>query len=107
MTTTPASERNDSERMSKLEGAYEQVNERLGEMNGRINEVRTDMDARFSEMDGRIDVTNTRIDHLRTDMDVRIDHLSAQMNARFNSILVLMLGSWVTTIGVIVGLSFR
>ena len=36
MTTTPASERNDSERMSKLEGAYEQVNERLGEMNSRI-----------------------------------------------------------------------
>ena len=107
MTTTPASERNDSQRMSKLEGAYEQVNERLGEMNGRINEVRTDMDARFSEMNGRIDVTNTRIDHLRTDMDARIDSLGAQMNARFNSILVLMLGSWVTTIGVIVGLSFR
>ena len=107
MTTTPASERNDSERMSKLEGAYEQVNERLGEMNGRFNEVRTDMDARFSEMNGRIDVTNTRIDQLRTDMDARIDSLGAQMNARFNSILVLMLGSWVTTIGVIVGLSFR
>ena len=107
MTTTPASERNDSQRMSKLEGAYEQVNERLGEMNSRINEVRTDMDARFSEMNGRIDVTNTRIDHLRTDMDARIDSLGAQMNARFNSILVLMLGSWVTTIGVIVGLSFR
>ena len=89
MTTTPASERNDSERMSKLEGAYEQVNERLGDMNGRI------------------DVTNTRIDQLRTDMDARIDRLGAQMNARFNSILVLMLGSWVTTIGVIVGLSFR
>ena len=107
MTTTPANERNDSERMSKLEGAYEQVNERLGEMNGRIDAVRTDMDARFSEMNGRIDVTNTRIDHLRTDMDARIDSLGAQMNARFNSILVLMLGSWVTTIGVIVGLSFR
>ena len=41
MTTTPASERNDSERMSKLEGAYEQVNERLGEMNGRIDAVST------------------------------------------------------------------
>ena len=52
-------------------------------------------------------MSNTRIDHLRTDMDARIDSLGAQMNARFNSILVLMLGSWVTTIGVIVGLSFR
>ena len=96
MTTTPASERNDSERMSKLEGAYEQVNERLGDMNGRIDAV-----------NGRIDGTNVRIDQLRTDMDARIDSLGAQMNARFNSILVLMLGSWVTTIGVIVGLSFR
>ena len=96
MATTPASERNDSERMSKLEGAYEQVNERLGEMNGRIDAVNV-----------RIDGTNVRIDQLRTDMDARIDNLSAQINARFNSILVLMLGSWVTTIGVIVGLSFR
>ena len=48
MTTTPANERNDSERMSKLEGAYEQVNERLGEMNGRIDAV-----------NGRIDGTNS------------------------------------------------
>ena len=60
MTTTPANERNDSERMSKLEGAYEQVNERLGEMNSRIDAV-----------NGRIDGTNVRIDQLRTDMDAR------------------------------------
>ena len=39
MATTPANERNDSERMSRLEGAYEQVNERLGDMNGRIDAV--------------------------------------------------------------------
>ena len=114
MTTTPASERNDSQRMSKLEGAYEQVNERLGEMNSRIDgtnvridQLRTDIDTRFDVVNTRIDGTNVRIDQLRTDMDARIDSLGAQMNARFNSILVLMLGSWVTTIGVIVGLSFR
>ena len=76
-------------------------------MNKRPLQLRTDIDTRFDVVNTRIDGTNVRIDQLRTDMDARIDSLGAQMNARFNSILVLMLGSWVTTIGVIVGLSFR
>ena len=99
MTTTPASERNDSERMSKLEGAYEQVNERLGEMNGRINEVRTDMDARFSE-------TNGRIDQLRTDMDTRFDVVNTRfdaMSARLNSLFVAIIGVGGAIVAAMVG----
>ena len=88
MTTTPANERNDSERMSKLEGAYEQVNERLGEMNSRI------------------DGTNVRIDQLRTDIDTRFDVVNTRfdaMNARLNSLFVAIIGVGGAIVAAMVG----
>ena len=52
-TQTPATE----ERLSRLEGAYEQVNERLGdlrtEMNERMNELARGQEALRSEINSR------------------------------------------------------
>ena len=48
MTTQaqPAAE----ERLSKLEGAYEQVNERLNDLTQAINSLRSETNARFNNM---------------------------------------------------------
>ena len=77
MTTTPANERNDSERMSKLEGAYEQVNERLGDMNGLAWVRMTRMQF------GRIDGTATN-DHSGVDTVASTNGLRTDMDARFH-----------------------
>ncbi len=38
------------ERLSRLEGAYEQVNERLNDLTQAVNSLRSDTNARFNNM---------------------------------------------------------
>ena len=66
------------QRISRLEGAYEQVDRRLDEMHQSIIGLR-------AEMNG----------------------LRAEMNSRFNTLYVLIAASWVTIIGAMIGLYFK
>ena len=66
------------QRISRLEGAYEQVDRRLDEMHQSINGLRTEMNSRLEEM-----------------------------NSRFNTLYVLIAASWVTIIGAMIGLYFK
>ena len=53
------------------------------------------MNARFAEVNGTVE-------SLRSDMNARF----AEVNTRFNTLMVIMIGSWVTTILAIIGLYF-
>ena len=77
-TRTPATE----ERLSRLEGAYEQVNERLGDL-------RADMNERLNEL-AQGQAT-----------------LRSEMNSRFNTLLLLIGGVWATTAGGFIALFTR
>ena len=66
------------QRISRLEGAYEQVDRRLDEMHQSINGLRAEMNSRLEEM-----------------------------NSRFNTLYVLIAASWVTIIGAMIGLYFK
>lgn len=66
------------QRISRLEGAYEQVDKRLDELNRSSESLRVEMNS------------------LRT-----------EMNSRFNNIYVLIAASWVTLIGAMIGLYFK
>ena len=68
--------------MSRLEGAYEQVSERLGDL---------------SRGQGT----------LRTEMNEGIAALRAEMNGRFNVLLVLLGTLWATTVGGFIALFTR
>ncbi|MXW27237.1 MAG: hypothetical protein F4Z77_13235 [Dehalococcoidia bacterium] len=67
------------ERISRLEGAYEQVDQRLGDLTQAFNAWRAE--------------SNRQNEVLRS-----------EMNSRFNILLVVGAGAWVTTVGLIVGL---
>ncbi len=80
------------ERVSKLEGAYEQVDERLGDLteamarvDTKVDAQRAAMDARFdalrSDMDARFDAQRAEMVALRSDMDARFDAQRADMAA--------------------------
>ena len=58
------------QRVSRLEGAYEQVDARLH------------------------------------DTGQAVESLRSEMNSRFNTLMVIMIGSWITTILAIIGLYF-
>ena len=68
----------EQQRISRLEGAYEQVDRRLDDMHRSIESLRLEMNSRFAEV-----------------------------NTRFNTLIVLLAASWVTLIGVMIGLYFK
>ena len=71
-------------RISRLEGTYEQVDRRLNEMNSRLDE------------------TNRSIDGLRTEMNNRF----GEMNNRYNTLIMLMVASWVTIFAALIAALF-
>ena len=65
------------QRISRLEGAYEQVDARLADINHRIGSFEASMNARLAEI-----------------------------NARMNTLTILTVGGWVTLMAAIVTLFF-
>ena len=86
----------EQQRVSRLEGAYEQVDRRLEDMHQSINGLRAEMDGLRAEM-------HQSINGLRTEMNSRFE----EVNSRFNTLIVLIAASWVTLIGVMIGLYFK
>ena len=77
------------ERVSRLEGAYEQVDRRLGDLTDAV---------------ARVDV---KIDSLRTDMDGRFDSLRGDMDAKLNMLILVISTVGVAIAGANVALAFR
>ena len=61
------------DRVSRLEGAYEQVDRRLDDLNTRLSDIGNQVDRRFDVID-----------------------------RRFTSLIILVAGSWVTMMGAII-----
>ena len=76
-TQTPPTE----ERLSRLEGAYEQMGERLNDLSRGQAALRSDMNALRSEMNERLSEMNSRL---------------SEMNSRINMMIVLVGGIWAT-----------
>ncbi len=76
------------ERIARLEGAYEQVNERLNDLNRAIGELRSDMNRANGE--------------LRSDMNSRFE----DVNNRFNQMLGIMGVGWATLMAAILAVLF-
>ncbi len=74
------------ERMSRLEGAYEQVDQRL------------------DGIDRRLDTVDLRFVELRSEMNSGFTEMRREMNSRFNNLMVLIGGGWITVMGAIIGL---
>lgn len=74
-------------RLTRLEGTYEQIDKRLGEL-------RLDIDGRFALLEGRfaqIDGRFAQIDGRFAQIDSKIDGLQWRMTA-------LIVGTWITTL---------
>jgi hypothetical protein len=77
------------ERVSRLEGAYEQVARRLGDLTDAIARV------------------DAKVDSLRTDMDGRFDSLRSDMDAKLNTLILVIATVGVAIAGANVALAFR
>lgn len=70
-------------RLSRLEGSYEQISERLNDLNQVVQGVDRKVDALRSDMDARFAASDVRFDSLRSNMDARFESLRSEMDARF------------------------
>ena len=85
-TQTPSTE----ERLSRLEGAYEQVSERLGDLRSEMNALREEVQ-RGQEA-------------LREEMQRGHEALRADINSFRSNMLLLMGGVWATVVGGLIAL---
>ena len=77
------------QRISRLEGAYEQVDKRLDDLNQSITGLRAEMGGRFTEMRGEMGGRR------------------GEMSSRLNTLTIVMFVTWVTAmIGAVIGLYF-
>ena len=83
------------QRVSRLDGAYEQVNARLHDIGEAVESLCSEMNTRFAEV-------NSTVESLRAETNSRF----AEVNNRFNTLMIIMIGSWITTILAIIGLYF-
>ncbi len=87
-TQTPSTE----ERLSRLEGAYEQVSERLGDLRSDVNTLREE--TRLGQ-----DALREEIKSLREEMQRGQESLRADIRSFRGNMLLLMGGVWTTMIG--------
>jgi hypothetical protein len=74
-------------RMAHLEGVYEQLDKRLGDLTTTMDGRFAQMDSRFAQMDSRFGQVETRFDSLAQKVD--------GLQWRLTSLIVV---TWITTI---------
>jgi hypothetical protein len=78
-----------TDRISRLEGAYEQVDKRLDDLHQSMTSLRGDVNTRLAS-------TEAQVIALRNEVNSRFESLEGQVNGRFNQLLILVGGSWIT-----------
>ena len=78
-----------TDRISRLEGAYEQVDKRLDDLHQSMTSLRGDVNIRLAS-------TEAQVIALRNEVNSRFESLEGQVNGRFNQLLILVGGSWIT-----------
>ncbi len=91
MTTQPITP--GDQRISRLEGAYEQVNERLNDLAQGQASIRAEMTEGFAS--------------IRAEMAQSQAAIRSEMNSRFNAALVLMATLWATLAGGLMAIFFK
>ena len=90
----------DEQRISRVEGAYEQVDRRLSDLTQSMNSLR-------AEMDNLRNLMMQANESLRAEMIQANEALRAEMNSRFNNLYVILGGAWITLMGALIGLILR
>ncbi|MDE2993746.1 MAG: hypothetical protein OXU67_07660 [Chloroflexota bacterium] len=97
----------EQERISRLEGTYEQVDRRLDDMNTRLGETNRSIEGLRAEMNTRFEEMNNRMDSRFEEMNSRMDSRFGELNNRYNTLVMLMIASWVTVIAALIALFFK
>ncbi len=83
-------------KLARLEGAYEQIDRRLGTIEGRLAVLEGKVDAGFVRLNGKIDAgfarLDAKIDMLATELRGTIAHTNAPVDSIGTRLNIVMLG---------------
>jgi hypothetical protein len=89
--------------MAHLEGAYEQVSQRLTSIDLRLDGIDRKSDLFRDAVDKKFDALDVKVDLLRNSLDAKIDltreSLDAKIEKRFMWTIGVVVTTWLTSIG--------
>jgi hypothetical protein len=78
--------------MARLEGAYDQVSQRLMTLDPRLDSFDRKIDLRFDMLDKKIDAIDKKF-------DARFDVLDKKIDQKFYWMIGIFIPTWIATIG--------
>ena len=94
------------DRLGRLEGIIEQINDRLGSLERRMSSLETQMSSLKSDLEGRMSSLESkleaRINSLKSDLESRMNSLESSHRRDFRWLIGTMIGMWTTMMGLLV-----
>lgn len=81
------------DRIGRLEGIIEQINDRLGSLEARMNSLKNDLE--------------TRMSRLESNLEARMSRLESSHRRDFRWLVGTMIGMWVTTMGLLLTITIK
>ena len=92
------------DRLGRLEGITEQINDRLGSLERRIDSLKSDLEAQIGSLKSDLE---SQIGSLKSDLERRIDRLEDRHRRDFRWLLGTMIGMWATMMGLLVTVTVK
>ncbi len=93
-------------RMAHLEGAYEQISERLNGIDGRLTALDQKIDARFDAFERKMDARFGTVDLRFGTVDLRFETIDRKIDIMGGRFMVAILGSNAAILAAIIGAIF-
>ena len=110
------------DRLGRLEGIIEQINDRLGSLERRMSSLEAQMSSLRSDLEGRMSSLESKLESrmssLRSDLEGRMSSLESKLESRMSSLEIshrrdfrwligTMIGMWATMMGLLVTVAVK
>ena len=91
--------------MAKIEGAFEQIDKRLGRLEAEVHSLREEMASLRQELHNEAATVRGEMGSFREEVYREIGSLRADIKALYRMTLSVLVPMWVTIIGAIIGIA--
>ena len=99
------------DRLGRLEGIIEQINDRLGSLERRMSSLeaqmsslRSDLESRMGSLESKLEA---RMNSLKSDLESRMNSLESSHRRDFRWLIGTMIGMWATMMGLLVTVTVK
>lgn len=97
-------------RIGRLEGIIEQINDRLGSLEARVSDLEARMsrlEARMSSLESSLKARMSSLEARMSDLEARMSRLESSHRRDFRWLVGTMIGMWVTTMGLLLTITIK